>query len=116
MEVPKEKSHAKYLIFFHYFYSWKFSKDISSGFDLYKHHVISAKDAGFSQEVEFNAQMHSLGANLQLYANAQIESFIFGGAPVYIKGYVSRIYRSTCSLPTKVIIITSNVFLNVLFG
>ena len=60
------------------------------------HHVISAKDAGFSQEVEFNAQMHSLGANLQLYANAQIESFIFGGAPVYIKGYVSRMceYRS----------------------
>ena len=40
LEVPKEKSHAKYLIFFpsrrfHYFYSWKFSKDISSGFDLY---------------------------------------------------------------------------------
>ena len=66
------------------------------------HHVISAKDAGFSQEVEFNAQMHSSGANLQLYANAQIESFIFGGAPVYNKGYVSRMceYRSKLDLLT----------------
>ena len=38
--------------------------------------------------------MHSLGANLQLYANAQIESFIFGGAPVYIKQCQSNVWIS----------------------
>ena len=118
LEVPKEKSHAKYLIFFHPGDSIIFiHENLAKIYHLVLTFITSRYfRIGFSQEVKFNAQMHSLGANLQLYANAQIESFIFGGAPVYIKGYVSRIYRSTCSLPTKVIIITSNVFLNVLFG